>query len=1166
MARKQEVFGVTVEGDITGLKKAMNDAVKVFNSTERSLKNVNKALELDPTDEKMLEKQRELYKKAIEENQNALKELKKVRNEIVNDPNFIKGVTDMGEKFTSVDKKVKELTSEQKKLKKELKELSSTNIVKLNEKFKKLSETAKESKESIEKIKKSLENVNKQIKLDPTNLDLYTQRTKLLNDELVATESAIRKIKEKQAEINNSPGFFSGNFKSREHIKQMTEYSLVLAELEERAKELRNELSVQLSPAMSAFVNVVDKLGKKMQALSDSTRMLSRAFSAIGIASIKASMDYESSIANIKRVVSDLSDDTISGLKDIAVETGNAFSDIADYATIGGALGLAEKELSQFSRTMIDLNTATGGVFAGEEGAKGIAVFLKQLNLGIDQAQNFGSAIAVIGDKYADIGDETVNVATRLTGLNSIIKTNQYELIGLAGVMADLGLATDSNANGINRAFLQIDKIIGGGVKNSTEKLEEMASVAGMTSKQFREAWGKNAVDAFLRFTDGLKSSVFNEINDALSKSSTEVQKYADVLGLSAEQFERLWGQDSHKVFEDYVNALGELGDEGVVASKVLGDLGISSVNTAQTLLRLAGNGNEVRKAIELTEQAWKENTALTEKSGIIYDTTANKLKGLWEAVKQLGDSLGREVLPYVKDFTDMTTDLVKDFSRLSPTAKQLIVRFTALGASISPVSKGFAFFLNGLPKLIGFLSGPGGIIALTATLASILPVLGREHSLTDYIEAMKGVKEESQKLNESLLESISNADQIYKQKELEISQYEREAGVIDDLLAKLNDEKLSYEERKRIKEEVKKYVDDLNEALGTEAFKFDTVSGKIYENGEACDTVKGKFQELTAEIKKETWLNAHKGVLEEAYANLETSTDRMDEATETYLANAEKIPENIRGMLEGFQGTFEEFKRILDDNKIEFDEDQMLTWFNTWESYRSAIQETQTLIDNANSVIDNYMLVADANVETLDGRISDATEAIKIMQEGVSESDVSLEKLVNKRNTYYQTLTDEQTVNDELLTKYDEQITKLKTQMDYEADKYGWATKTKEQVQTYIDINESWQPQPKIQYIDVVYRGLRSDLGGISLGGGSQSRSGGFGSDSFGFGDLLKSTLQSVRNSMGNVYRSGGFRSGGITVNNTFTVNSNNVGRQDVKNWSSWIIDDLNEALGKQM
>lgn len=50
-------------------------------------------------------------------------------------------------------------------------------------------------------------------------------------------------------------------------------------------------------------------------------------------------------------------------------------------------------------------------------------------------------------------------------------------------------------------------------------------------------------------------------------------------------------------------------------------------------------------------------------------------------------------------------------------------------------------------------------------------------------------------------------------------------------------------------------------------------------------------------------------------------------------------------------------------------------------------------------------------------------------------------------------------------------------------------------------------------------------------------------------------------------VINSGGFASGGaITLNANFTINSNNIGRADVKQWSSWIADDINEALGRKI
>lgn len=48
--------------------------------------------------------------------------------------------------------------------------------------------------------------------------------------------------------------------------------------------------------------------------------------------------------------------------------------------------------------------------------------------------------------------------------------------------------------------------------------------------------------------------------------------------------------------------------------------------------------------------------------------------------------------------------------------------------------------------------------------------------------------------------------------------------------------------------------------------------------------------------------------------------------------------------------------------------------------------------------------------------------------------------------------------------------------------------------------------------------------------------------------------------------YGSGGFNSGGLVLTTNFTVNTNNVGRADVKQWANWIADDINEALGRKI
>lgn len=52
-------------------------------------------------------------------------------------------------------------------------------------------------------------------------------------------------------------------------------------------------------------------------------------------------------------------------------------------------------------------------------------------------------------------------------------------------------------------------------VATNSKQLKVFARTANMSSEEFKEAWGKNATDAFLRFVDGIKSSAFDDIDEA---------------------------------------------------------------------------------------------------------------------------------------------------------------------------------------------------------------------------------------------------------------------------------------------------------------------------------------------------------------------------------------------------------------------------------------------------------------------------------------------------------------------------------------------------------------------------------------------------------------------------------------------------------------------------
>ena len=77
---------------------------------------------------------------------------------------------------------------------------------------------------------------------------------------------------------------------------------------------------------------------------------------------------------------------------------------------------------------------------------------------------------------------------------------------------------------------------------------------------------------------------------------------------------------------------------------------------------------------------------------------------------------------------------------------------------------------------------------------------------------------------------------------------------------------------------------------------------------------------------------------------------------------------------------------------------------------------------------------------------------------------------------------------------------------------------------------------------------GLSSELGATSGVAGMRVGHGEIAPMSGGYGSL----------------NSGGFQSGGITLNASFNVQTNNVTRNDVEQWSGWLVDSINTKLGQ--
>lgn len=958
MPYRKEVFGVDVNGDITGLKSAMNEAVKVFNSTERALKNIEKALKLDPTNIDLITAKQELSNKAIVECEKALKKLQKERRAIVNDENFKKGITDESERYTELVRKIAET-------KDRLKELKET-YYSVNQQIDKMNKQVSKSTEAFDEVNRSLKNVEEQLKFDPYNMDLLAQKSDLLTEKMRICEYAVRNYNNSLKEIDPH------SVEIRKTQVEFTALAKAANDFAQAGKEAEQELN---NMKFQRFADDLSGVSKGMLTISENTRWLSRAFQSMGSTAFTASKTYESSIADIKRVVSDLSDNTISKLKQIAIDTGTAFSDVSAYATFAGALGLAETEVAGFTKTMLDLNTATGGAFGGEEGAKSVVVFLNALGLAVDEAENFGSAIAVVGDKYADIGDETLKIATALSGISTIAKVDQYDLIGLAGVMANLGLSGEAATSGITRAFVQVEKAIAG----SADGLEDFASACNMTVKEFTQAWNERPLETFMQFVDSLKGDIFVDINNAIDTSSEKVQKYADLLDMSAETFKGEWAKNAENVFDMIADKMADMDEEGSNAISTLTGVKLTSIRTVQTLLRLAGQGNEVASAVQLANSAWNENTALQNKANGIYDTTERKLEGLFESLKQFGAEIVDVALPTIKKGIDFLTDLLATIKDLDPNMKRLILIFGTFAAGVSPVTKGIGKFLEKLINVGTAVSRAGGLInvltsalmnpvGLFFALTTVMGALGAFYLLaqdgeTELGKLRKNIDESRDSLKE-LDTEIANNLVAY---DLQLHMYDNQVEAIEKLMAKINDERTTEEEAKQVKEELTKKVEELNSALGA-GWDYDAVKNLITnENGDVVDLTKAYDNLLTAK-RKAYYLEQYEEAYNKALSTQKEALDAIADAkweyakatknyTDEQMAFAQYLAENPADVAAlNFLNTLDEAdqKAILSARNLIAEQK------NTIDSARETVQESQ-------KIIDNYETLAQAEGATLE-------------------------------------------------------------------------------------------------------------------------------------------------------------------------------------------------------
>lgn len=471
--------------------------------------------------------------------------------------------------------------------------------------------------------------------------------------------------------------------------------------------------------------------GAKLTAIGDGASKIGGALTksvtiplvALGAAAVKASIDYESAFAGVKKTVDEQVDsngkviisydDLSNGIRAMAKELPASASEIAAVAEQAGQLGIKAQDVLSFSRTMIDLGESTN--MSATDAATAIAKIANITGMTSDQYQRFGSSVTALGNNFATTESDIIMMTNRLASAGTLAGLSNQEMLGLATAMSSVGIEAEAGGTAMTQTLSAIEKaaVLGG---SAVGDLEQKANSVGLSFRDVAVSVLKGG--SALKKTAaqmGMSNTELRRTYEDAGKAADSLKSFADIAGMSSEQFALSWKNKPIEAIQAFIKGLGQLSEKGESATLALDDMGLKGIRQGNMLKSLALASDTLTGAVSMSTQAWDENSALTTEANKRYETTESKLKMLKNEVTDVAIEFGGPLVDALRDgvqaskpVIEFLGDMAKKFSSLDKEQQQNIIKWGLIAASAGPALKIFGSItsvVGGTATNIGKLS-----------------------------------------------------------------------------------------------------------------------------------------------------------------------------------------------------------------------------------------------------------------------------------------------------------------------------------------------------------------------------------------------------------------------------------------------------------------------------
>lgn len=450
-------------------------------------------------------------------------------------------------------------------------------------------------------------------------------------------------------------------------IRLKTQYQNLQAEIANTEAELKKLGGTwgAVGAQFEAIGSKLTSLGNKMTSVGDTlTKKVSVPLAGLGAASVKSFADWESAFAGVMKTVDETAtttyEDLAEGIKQMSTETAASKEEIAGVAEAAGQLGVGADDILKFTKTMVMMGDSTN--LSAEEAATALARISNITGEPLENIDKLGASIVALGNSFATNESSIVEMSNRLASAGTIAGLSTTDVLALAAAMSSVGIEAEAGGTAMTQTLTSISQAVSAG----GDDLNRLAQVSGKTAQEFAAEWKASPVTAL----------------------------------------------------QEFISGLSEMNAAGVDTYAILDELGMSGIRQSNMLQSLALASDQLTSAINVSNQAYIENAALTDEAEKRYQTFNSQLSQTKEMASNVAIQFGEIMMPYVQKLVEKIQSLVQWFGNLDGKTQEMIVKIGLIVAAIGPAIS----IVGTIISTIGNIStAVGAVIKLGPTILAMI-------------------------------------------------------------------------------------------------------------------------------------------------------------------------------------------------------------------------------------------------------------------------------------------------------------------------------------------------------------------------------------------------------------------------------------------------------------